>query len=385
LVGVILVGLVPNLWWLGDWVKFSWVRQATAEPLPPIPSWNHILGSFHDYQRHLGEAEISWPLMILAGLGLLAMLRGPFLRVVLYSCLVLMVLGTSRLGECWPLAKNMGLEHAGLLIPAMALIPAVDLVSKVLTGARVLPIISLCVALLPALCAWTDLAGSLSLRITPLRQGLTDGQQKLITDLQNKTQPDARILLEQTDHRGSSWNWTAYLPRLTQRAYLGGLDPDAAIEHMSCQWYRGLLAQRPLALWTDEERDDYIEKYNISWVLCRTREGVAFWNRYPGATILSTYDDGQPATLIALPRSPSFVLSGTATLERAESTRIVLTNVAPDEDGEVILSLHYQPELRAAPLVVQIEKAQDITDPVPFIKLKVPGPVSRVTLTWEHP
>ncbi len=51
----------------------------------------------------------------------------------------------------------------------------------------------------------------------------------------------------------------------------------------------------------------------------------------------------------------------------------------------MVLSLHYQPGLRAAPTVVGVEGDKDLFDPIPMIKLRLPGPVSRVTLTWENP
>ena len=51
----------------------------------------------------------------------------------------------------------------------------------------------------------------------------------------------------------------------------------------------------------------------------------------------------------------------------------------------MILSFHHQPELRVAPPTVWPVAAPDAFDPTPFLKLKLVGPVSRVTLTWEHP
>ena len=67
---------------------------------------------------------------------------------------------------------------------------------------------------------------------------------------------------------------------------------------------------------------------------------------------------------------------------RADPERVVLANVVP-EDGEVVLSLHYQKGMQVMPARVLLEPELDPRDPIPFVRLKVPGPVARVTLTWN--
>ena len=53
-------------------------------------------------------------------------------------------------------------------------------------------------------------------------------------------------------------------------------------------------------------------------------------------------------------------------------------------EGYVVLSWHYQTGLQVSPSRVEIEKEPDLYDPIPFIRLSMPGPVSRVTLTWKN-
>jgi hypothetical protein len=66
----------------------------------------------------------------------------------------------------------------------------------------------------------------------------------------------------------------------------------------------------------------------------------------------------------------------------ADPRRITLTDVVP-EDGKVVLSLHYEAGLRASPGRVQVARDPDPRDPIPFVRLLLPGPVARLTLTWE--
>jgi hypothetical protein len=77
-------------------------------------------------------------------------------------------------------------------------------------------------------------------------------------------------------------------------------------------------------------------------------------------------------------------LKGHARLLCADTQHIALADVHP-EDGRVVLSMHYQPGLHISPSRVEIEKEPDPYDPIPFIRLRMPGPVARLTLTWQPP
>jgi hypothetical protein len=93
-------------------------------------------------------------------------------------------------------------------------------------------------------------------------------------------------------------------------------------------------------------------------------------------------ENGRTFVIFALDRRRSFVLSGPATWESATPTRNTLTNVAPDADGFVKLSLHYQEGLRVYPSFVEPLPAKDSSDPISHIRLRPHGPVPRVTLVW---
>ena len=70
-----------------------------------------------------------------------------------------------------------------------------------------------------------------------------------------------------------------------------------------------------------------------------------------------------------------------------DAKRVVLTDVRPNADGEVHLSLHAFEGLRVYPSYVTLAPLPDPTgrDPVHHIRLRTPGPVPRVVLVWEHP
>ena len=93
-------------------------------------------------------------------------------------------------------------------------------------------------------------------------------------------------------------------------------------------------------------------------------------------------DDGA-GTLFRVRRQPSFTLTGKAHLLGADANGVVLGDVVP-RDGKVVLSLHYQTGLSAAPARVNVEPEIDPLDPIPFVRLRLDQPVARVTLTWER-
>ena len=81
------------------------------------------------------------------------------------------------------------------------------------------------------------------------------------------------------------------------------------------------------------------------------------------------------------------MLKGQAELVRADGQAITLADVVP-EDGVVVLSLHYVKGFRASPSRVQVEPEKLAGDrlgyPIDLIRLRVAGPVARVTLTWDE-
>jgi hypothetical protein len=248
------------------------------------------------------------------------------------------------------------------------------------------------------LVGWADgpgrpLAAATRLRVEPLRVGFSTEQEQLIDAVLTHTTPDARILWDDTTDLRPGWNWSALLPVLTGRAYLGGLDHEAGVEHAFCGMGGGLLNGRPLRDWTDPELAEFCRWYNVGWVVCRSPAAAERWGRFhldgrPAARpVARLAEGGNPVVLFALNRERSFVLTGTARWEGATPRRVSLTDVVPDPNGGVELSLHNLEGLRVYPSYVQLDPVPDKTchDPIKHVRLRMPGPVPRVTLVWEGP
>jgi hypothetical protein len=240
--------------------------------------------------------------------------------------------------------------------------------------------------LLAAVVAFQQPVADLAARCTgttPLAIGLGPDRDAVVAALVTHTTREGRILWEDRPGQSATGRWTALLPVLTDRAFLGGLDANAGIVHEYVRFADQQLADRWLRDWSDVELEDFCRRYNVGWIACWSREAIERFQAWRDARGVATLQDGGTGCLFAIDRQKSFVLKGQAQWLHADSRRIALGDVTP-VNGEVWLSLHYQTGLRAAPGQVHVEPAPDPYDPLPFVRLRMNGPVTRIVLTWEN-
>jgi hypothetical protein len=304
----------------------------------------------------------------------------------------------ARLLTAWPRVPADAADRviplaAGLLVP-----PAALGVWKLLERGQAAGVAAVAAVLALLVVGWLDgperpLTGVAGMRTDPLVIGFSEDQEQVIAVLRDQTTAEARILWDETTDHRPGWNWTALLPMLTDRAYLGGLDHDAGMEFSFCGLREGRLNGRPLAEWTDAELAKFCWWYNVGWVVCRSPAAADRWGRLPMAKPMARLKEGgQPVVVFALDRPRSFVLTGSARWEGATPTRITLTDVVPDASGYVTLSLHSDQGLRVYPSYILRDRDRSASvpdptghDPINHVRLQVPGPVPRVTLVWENP
>ena len=177
--------------------------------------------------------------------------------------------------------------------------------------------------------------------------------------------------------------WAALLSLWTERSFIGGLDSDTLIEHSTICLREGQLAGRPISAWTDEALADYCKRYNVGWIAAWTPQTIERLVRWEGVDKVVALNDDGYGWLFAVKEAGGFALKGKAELTQADSQRITLSGLEP-EDGVVVLSLHYQRGMCAAPSRVRVEQEKSGHDPVGFVRLRMAGPVARLTLTWER-
>jgi hypothetical protein len=220
----------------------------------------------------------------------------------------------------------------------------------------------------------------------PLVLGLGPDREALVQTLVQHTGTEARILWEDRPVGREASRWSALLPVLTGRTFIGGLDPEAGIEHSQAGLIRQHLAGEPIGRLSDAALAEYCRRYNVGWVVCWSPAVVARFRAWKDGVseVTEVTDDGTGYLFRIRRERPSLALEGRAELLHADIHHLTLGDVVP-ENGKVLLSLHYQAGMRASPGRVQVEPALDSRDLVPFVRLRVASPVARVILTWDDP
>jgi hypothetical protein len=391
--GGLVLAVAANAFWLVDWVSYWWIRVPLQVDVPVLT---------HRTFRTLWEAPL-WggPVdrglaCFLAGAGgagvLLFNENSRRAAARLLGLAWAGFLGLAVLGIAWEPAGRLGV--ARLLVPALlfAAVPAAHAVEGAVglaaRGCRTrwaslaLPLAALGGLWLACPGPLAEWSGRLW-RPTPLALGLGPEREALVEAVREHTDDTARVLWQ--DRPGA--HWTALLPLLTGRSFIGGLGPDAGIEHAACGLVEETLAGRPAAHWSDAELRDYCERYNVGWVVCWPGEAQRRLAAWAAVTPLPL-PGGDGACLLTVPRPHSYTLRGAAQWLAADAHRVVLADVVPQRsglgDGQVWLSLHYHAGMRVAPGRVRLERVELVGDSIPFVRLRVSEPVPRVTITWDR-
>jgi hypothetical protein len=394
LLGTFVGALAGNSFWLIDWASYWWIRI----PLRPFDDltwpqqlWQHIWSA-----SLWGEpADRALILLLLAGGALGVWIlnetrQRAAARLVGLGAAGLLALAAG--GIVWRPLSRLGSEQ--LLVPALwfATLPAVyaigmaiQLVER-LAGTPTRGAMVGCWLVVVAMVGgrhYLSPWAARCLRSSPLQIGLSEDAQAVIETLRTRTSPEARILWEDQVEPRDTARWTSLLPVLTGRTFLGGLDPESCIEHSYASLVDQALAGRPIREWTNGELEEFCRRYNLGWAVARSPAAIERFRHWDGTTDSIPLADGRQGCLFTL-RPRSFFLRGKGRLLSTDSRRITLADVVP-EDGKVVLSFHYQASIQASPSRVLVERETDPYDPIPLIRLRVPGPVARVTLTWEEP
>jgi hypothetical protein len=393
LLGGLILATALNAFWLQDWLEHWWILLPLHWNAPPLADATFPTLWDSPIWGGTGDRAVLCGLLPAAVMGLVLYNQtGKRATARLLGLGMLGFLALAVISLLWEPLGRFGM--ARLLVPGLffAVLPASHLCMATLDWVRRaigwwgVPVVLNAVAVAvffatptPALRAWFGHWP----QTQPLTIGLSDERQTIVATLRTNTTPEARILWEDRPAARLSSRWTALLPLLTERPFVGGLDPDGVIEHTATGLNDRSLAGRLLNEWTDVELQTYCVRYNIGWIVAWSPETVKRFDAWPLVEKIVTVTDEQDGTLFKVKRQPSFVLTGSAQWLRADSDCIALGDVTP-QDGQVLLSLHYQEGLRVTPSRVRIERAETLNDRIDFVRLVVPDQrVSRVTITWE--
>jgi hypothetical protein len=385
--------IAVNLPWLLDWASYWWLRLPLPNASELLP--HRTLQTLWSAPLWAGPAERGFALALLgsAAAGVVILhntRRRPAARLFFLGTAGLLAL--ALLGIAWEPLGRLG--TADLFAPALwfAAIPAAFACTWLLAQLHRHPagnVVTGAALVVFAAAAWLgrDMLAPIYVRAVatqPLKLGLGPDREAIVATLREATTQEARVLWEDRPLPRAAPRWSALLPLLTQRQFMGGLDPDGFIEHSAISFLDQLLDGRHISTWTDQQLDEYCRRYNIGWVVCWTPAAVKRFSEWDGAEISSPLEDDVAGYLFTLKREQRTVaLKGQATMLHADAQHITLGDLVPDGDT-VVLSLHWQAGLQAAPNRVHVEREPCGHDPIGFIRLRMNSPVARVTLTWGN-
>ena len=390
LMGISAVGLAPNLWWLWDWGRYWWLRQ--PYPVGEFTPWSEVLGTPSNYTPLLDDVPGGALTLALGGVGLVLLARsGQKAAAWLLPSTILLALLAYRIARVrtdLPINADDTVKQLLPFATGFMLLPAAYAMWRLACRARMGAVLPVMAVVLLVGAGWLGTARPFArlagLQTAPIPLGLSADQNAIVEALIEHTTTEARILWDEPSDSQPTWNWSALLPQLTGRSFLGGLDADAGVEHWFCGQMIGILNGQPLEHWTDAQLGEFCRRYNIGWVAARSPEAIARWSRVGMAKVAARLREGdREVILLTLDRPRSFILIGSGRWDEASTRHICLSNVVPDAQGCVELSLHFQQDMKVYPSYVTIELTKDASDPISHVRLQAPGPVPRVMLVWE--
>lgn len=385
-----IVAFAAALPWLREWIHFWWIALPFPGGSDSVPRDGWLPGAF----SLLASNDRTACCLLIAGGCLGGCIRKARHDrrpgMYLLTC-GLVLLGAAGVALVWEPLALLGARHwatvglAFLIVPAALALTAGSEWLTLGVGRSLLPYavagLAFCIGssalVRPSAIAELPMWGA-----RPFQVGLPPDVRAIADVIRDSTRPTARVLWEAPE-ASTEAPWLILLPDLARRDFLLPPDRDADVEHCYAHLVNGRLAGRPLAEWSDAELEVFCRKYNVGSVVASLDSTADRFRSWPIAR------EVPPATGLRWPffelkRPHNYVLKGSARTFEADRRRVTLADVVP-ENGELIVSLHAVAGLRPRPGSVGVEREPDPFDPVPMVRLRLPGPVARLTLTWEMP
>ncbi len=385
----LFLSVLLNYPWFRDAVRSAWMLS--DKPLEMGQPAAIVLMDWPIRILSLGWLNLGLLLLLLAGGNVgMAMMRRRLpsgsTRSLLALWLILLVL--SWLGPLWPTLER--LEPARWFFAALFLsvLPCAWMLRGVPGLAwrwgRRFPVagimLSTFFAVGAGVYAWSMWAqGSRwTVDIPALPLGWPKEASSWLETIRSHTDGASRILWEEDE---TLEPWTPLLGLTKDRYWMGGLYPRVVVEHLQLKLAEGQLAGKPLSDWTLPEWEQWITRYNIGAIVVRSPITLSIIRSMARIRAEKPLPPGR--TLLLLDRQPSYFLKGSGRVIVADAQKLTLADLEP-EDNEIILSFHYLADPRSTNARVRVERCWLSGDNLPLIRLRMVGPMTRLTLYWQE-
>jgi hypothetical protein len=201
---------------------------------------------------------------------------------------------------------------------------------------------------------------------------LTPEVEELIDALKRFTEPSGRLMIED----GPAWNYgdsfiPAIIPQFTGVEQIGGPYPWVFIIHNFTNFHMCTAMERSLPEMGKERLRQYIDLYNISWILTSTPDCREFFEGFLDQAPI--WSSRHFSLWKAEQADGSLEERGITVVSSYDRLSVTLKR---DEEGRlpqrVLLPYHWDPGLYVDPPSV-LTREQRMEDPVPFIILEPHG------------
>lgn len=200
-------------------------------------------------------------------------------------------------------------------------------------------------------------------QIPPQARDQGDYARYLLDFLARNTDSSARILFETSNARIHDGGHIAGLIALqSQRELIGG----PYVQRGFAAFWDGIAFMQPIDQISPEKMQEYLDRYNIGWVVAHSQKSQAYFDRLPSATMMEQW---KKIKTYKVERDHSFFFSGSGELVERRVNRLVFANVKGDP---VILKYHYLKGMQTN--AVEIAPVMVGDDPSPFVRITGAAP-----------
>jgi hypothetical protein len=204
-------------------------------------------------------------------------------------------------------------------------------------------------------------------RIFRISSTISPDYKKLISWIKQNTTLEARILLEDsgrvTHHKHDGGHMLGLLSFYTNREYIGGPYPYSKA---FTDFYEGRLFNRPIERFSFHQLIEYMELYNIKWIISFYTSAVKCFNSYPEYFIFK--EKIGDFSIYEVNREPNYFIKGEGKI-KAELNKIELSEI---KGREIVIKYHWISTLKTKP-ELHIEAFKMLEDPNGFIKVINPS------------
>lgn len=188
---------------------------------------------------------------------------------------------------------------------------------------------------------------------------------------------DGRVMIEDSGDMDVSGAGQAYggahmvsrFGRTTGKEFIGGPYPYIYLKHRYASFFDSKIFNRKISDISPGELSAELALYDVKWVVAWSDESVGYFERYNG--IFRRVDDIDDFVFFeVIDYEADRFISGSGDIT-ADYGKIIVTDAAPDENGEMILKYHWPVAYTALP-ALKMEAYEAGGDPVGFIKITDP-------------